>query len=754
EPEADDQGTNAGSAHILQEVGGIWSPTVELKAPGVGPSTRFGVDVAIHGDWAIVGSRNGNNGQGAVFVFERNTGGPDQWGFVQQINHPNGDASDRFGESVDVYDGLIVVGSYLDDVKSIGTNAGSAWVFEYASSWNLVAELSPSSLKTNDQFGHSCSIFKGTAVCGSAYNDDNGTNTGRAFVFYQDEGGPNRWGEVAALDANGWIAANQHFGWSVSATWSHIAVGAPQDTATQEGRVYVFGRDEGGPDRWGLVNRLNASDADQNDQFGTAVAIEEDNLIVGAPLNDDNGTDSGSAYHFTYDSTALFWSQSGGPLDAGAEGDAFDDFGHHVAVTADWMALGAPNDKDSWTEEGAVYFAEVPNTAVCDGYIFDPQSWPGPSGVAERFGNRAAIDGEFAVVGAFDNDDLGSNAGAAYVYQNMAGTWTEVATLYASDADTKDFFGSDVDIWGEMVVVGARLHNDGGKVYVFLRDEGGPNNWGEVSSFSGSDTLPGDNFGWSLQIGEGTLVVGAPYDEPPGKTRSHGSAYVFELTSPGTYTEMQKLEPSLLNAYDRFGTDCTIGADWLACGAPYDDDMGTNEGMVYVYEQIGTGWAMVAGLTAPDAISGDNARFGSTVATDNNYLAIGAHWDYAASGLAAGRVYMYNLGASGPQYINSVTGYAYWADAFGYLALAMDSGQVLVGAHTDYTPGISGAGMAYLFEMNGLGYFDLVTTLEAEKVSAYAHFGSDVDLDCSTILIGSQYASHNVVNGGTATFFD
>ncbi len=111
----------------------------------------------------------------------------------------------------------------------------------------------------------------------------------------------------------------------------------------------------------------------------------------------------------------------------------------------------------------------------------------------DNFGFSVAVSGDTAVVGApFE----GSRAGAAYVFQRDqggAGNWGEVKKLTASDAEAGDRFGVSAAVSGDTAVVGARSEgSEAGAAYVFHRDEGGANNWGEVKKLTASDASVDD----------------------------------------------------------------------------------------------------------------------------------------------------------------------------------------------------------------------------------------------------------------------
>jgi hypothetical protein len=144
----------------------------------------------------------------------------------------------------------------------------------------------------------------------------------------------------------------------------------------------------------------------------------------------------------------------------------------------------------------------------------------------DYFGGSVAISGDTAVVGAYEEDGAGSNRGAAYVFERNQGgadSWGQVTKLTASDAENDDYFGFSVAISGDTVVVGA-YDEDGavinrGAAYVFERNQGGLDKWGEVTKLTASDAETGDRFGRSVAISGDTAIVGAYTEDGGGSWR-------------------------------------------------------------------------------------------------------------------------------------------------------------------------------------------------------------------------------------------
>ncbi len=387
----------------------------------------------------------------------------------------NGIDQDRFGQSVSIGGDTAVVGSYGDD-----DDTGSVFVFERNAggqdSWGEVKKLTASDMATDDEFGSSVAASGDTVVVGAPNDDDNGTNSGSAYVSRRDAGGVDNWGQVAKLISTDG-AEFDFFGESVAISVDTAVVGAPKDdgSGTYSGSAYVFQRDAGGVDNWGQVAKLTAPDGGEFDELGLSVAIYGDTVVVGAHRNDDNGSNSGTVY--------VYQRNAGGPdnwglvkkltaLDAGSG----DDFGYSVAISADTAVVGAPDADGDESNSGSAYvFRRDAGGPSNWGQVAELNALGGQQG--DSFGYAVAIFGYTAVVGAVLNDDMGSSSGSAYVFRREPGvpdSWAQVAQLTASDEEAEDRFGSSVAIHVDTALVGARGESSfTGAAYVYFPLETG-----------------------------------------------------------------------------------------------------------------------------------------------------------------------------------------------------------------------------------------------------------------------------------------
>ena len=372
---------------------------------------------------------------------------------------------------------------------------------------------------------------------------------------------------------------------------------------------------------------MTASDAAAGDQLGLSVAISKNGQVVvaGALFDDDLGNNSGSAYVFRRNAAGMILETK---LTA-SDGMAEDRFGHEVAVGAGGGAVfvGASlGDAGAVADTGAVYLYER-NAA---GVITETKLTASDAAATDNFGTALALSDGTLVVGAFGNDDAGTNSGSVYLFRrNAAGVIVE-RKLTASDAASGDNFGASVAIDGTTVVVGAELDDDGGvnsgSAYVYQPDSVG----GLIETkLTASDTAVGDNFGGAVALHNGTLVVGAVGKADAGSLS--GAAYIYRRDAAGVIVET-KVTAGDAAMFDNFGNDVAISGDMIVVGAPFKDDAGTSSGAAYIYEPDGAGGLTEQKLTASDAVA--FGQFGFSVAINGTTAVVGAPGD-------AGAVYVY-----------------------------------------------------------------------------------------------------------------
>ena len=328
---------------------------------------------------------------------------------------------------------------------------------------------------------------------------------------------------------------------------------------------------------WLPIPKILAADGASDDLFGYSVAISGDYAIVGARLDDDNGSDSGSAYIFRRTGTN---SWDGGTKILPSDGASDDQFGFSVAISGDYAIVGAQGDDDNSSESGSAYIFRRTGTNSWDG---GTKILPSDGDFRELFGHSVAISGDYAIVGALNDDDNGSDSGSAYIFRRTGTTsWDGGTEILPSDGASDDEFGNSVAISGDYAIVGARLDDDNGSAsgsaYIFRRT--GTNSWDGGTKILPSDGASFDRFGYSVAISGGYAIVGARFDEDNGGLS--GSAYMFRRTGTNSWDGGTKILPSDGASDDFFGDSVAISGDYAIVAASGDDDNGSNSGSAYI----------------------------------------------------------------------------------------------------------------------------------------------------------------------------
>ena len=391
-------------------------------------------------------------------------------------------------------------------------------------------------IATGDKFGDSVGIDGNRAVVGAPFQESlNNQNTSIT------NGG---WGHTFSRGSGGWsydefLAVSNpqvegRLGSSVAVAGSTVMAGAPsytQNNNTDPGEITIASK-----------SSLTGSWATEftkigqvgNDLFGSSVALDTGIAVIGAP-GAPVGSDAlaGKVYLYTKDSSGVWGPAVTAIWTAGTNAGAGTIFGSSVAVDSNTVVVGSPGEDSS---SGAAYVFTKDSMGIWSAVRLTASDRAN----ADSFGRWVAVDGDFVVVGAWQDDDGGTNSGSVYVFTKPSGgwgTWVTLSTsskaaltakLTASDAAADDHFGWSVAVDGDKVVVGAYGNDDNGtdsgSVYLFTKPSGGWVTATETVKLTAPDGTADDNFGDSVAAGGGRVIVGAPGDES-----ETGAAYVFSI---------------------------------------------------------------------------------------------------------------------------------------------------------------------------------------------------------------------------------
>jgi hypothetical protein len=805
-------------------------PNTKVVSPDGFTMDRFGFSVALSETTLAVGvpydDVDANADQGSVYLFGRNHNGPERWGFLKRLNASDGAAGDHFGYSLafNTTPGaeVLVVGAEGD---TVGANAGqgSAYVFyRYEGgfeNWGEVQKLTASDGHAGDGLGSSAAAWDNRVVLGAAHADGPVLDQGAAYVFNKDLGGLDNWGQEKKLIASDG-SVNDQFGFSLSMYSDWILVGAPYDDFSgnlDQGSAYLYQRNYGGTNNWGELRHLNHLDGQANDLFGYSVSINEDILVVGAPLANAYVVDQGSAYVHRQDLGGLnAWGLQ--RKLSPADGETGDFFGGGVVIDHQLMIVSAPldvfppqlahgsaypymrnkNGINAWGQLNKVYANDsvtgdafgtalalrddilavgVPLDDLLDSqdqgsaYILPlgRTEWSGPAHLVDpagaandQYGYSIAIHADTLVIGVRQSTVGGVILqGAAYVFErNIDGgdNWGLVKQIVASDGLAGDRFGSAVATNGMLILVGApdddETFIDQGSAYVFMRDQGGARNWGEVKKLTASDGAQDDHFGSAVGLGGDAAAVGSP-----GNNAAQGSFYIYRRNQSGAenWGEITKVVASDGVAGDMLGSSLALDGNRLVAGAMGKD---TFTGGAYVFYRNQGGadhWGEVRKLVASDGAPGD--RLGLSVALSGNWLVAGAPNASVSGTIGQGAVYLYELNHGGANNWGEVKKFVAYdgqaGDGFGWSA-ALYADRLLVGAIADDVGGNADQGSAYVYERNrdGADAWGLMAHLVAPEGQAVDYFGLAVGLSGNTLLVGAPADDVNgIADQGSAYLF-
>ena len=396
-----------------------------------------------------------------------------------------------------------------------------------------------------------------------------------------------------------------------------------------------------------------------------------------------------------------------------------------------------------------------------DAVMIGATTWPPPNLLSagdpdggDRFGTSVAIDGDLAVIGAYTDDEAGTDAGAAYIlkFNAVSGFWEQETKLLAPDAAGGDRFGISVDIIDgadDLAVIGAYLDDDAGadsgSAYVFRRV--GSGSWAFEHKIKSTDLAGGDTFGRSVAIASyagGDLVcAGVPNDDDGGN--ASGSAYVFRKVGAGSWTQEAKLIAADDAANDNFGQGVDIevapnGDQYAIAGNWHDDDIASNAGSAYVFRKVGpAAWTQLPKLVASDAAVEDQAGFVVALAFPDASTTLAMVGAWKANAPASNTGAAYAFADTGLGFVEETKLVASDVEAEANFGVAIDASvdEVIIGAYTD-DAGALDAGAAYIYrrDLGGASWTE-EAKLEAPTPMPNDQMGFAVTIDGARALAGA-----------------
>jgi hypothetical protein len=648
----DDNGSSSGSIYVFQKPEDGWgnmTETAKLHASDGSSSDRLGIHVFIHEDIiaaSSTGDDDNGSSSGSVYVFKKPISGWINAIENAKLTASDGESNDYFGSSLALINNIIAVGATGDDDS--GSSSGAVYVFEKAGdewlSSTETAKLKASDGMDDDYFGTSVAVQEDCIVVGASGEDSFGDRSGAAYIFEKpNEGWLNLTESAKILPSNG--TSGDYFGCSVGISSNRILVGADhKENGYQRGSSYIYDKPESGWESgvetfeikakdlhnkddeygysvdingnyavvgartsnygsgcayvlyfngncWKTIATLRASDAYDSDLFGASVGISDNQIVVGAYYDGDNGYQSGSAYVFTKPENGWKDMTETAKL-LPSDGSTGDYFGYSVDISKDIVVVGARNDDDNAKNCGSAYIFQRPLHGWENG-TETAKLTASDGGIYDNFGISVKVSNNDVVIGAVNVNGATYNSGFVYVFNKPLDGWktgTETCKLTPSDGENSDLFGASVSIDGEFILVGAYGDRDNGyksgSAYLFQKPVDGWENMTEIAKLKASDGIADNYFGISVDISEDNLIIGAYGNDDNGSYS--GSAYLFTkpLTGWENMNETKKIVASDTYEGDSFGNSVGIFGENILIGAKGSDKNGKNSGAVYFYANV------------------------------------------------------------------------------------------------------------------------------------------------------------------------
>lgn len=693
-PRAAEQGQiDRGAVYVFQRTGSAWSQVVRLLASDGAASSGFGDAIALEGDTLIVGAPTHDIGAdadaGQVYVFQRTAG---VWSQVAILSAVGAASDDRYGSSVALSGGLLLVGAPLQEDAGSPTNAGVVHVYTgAAATWALQGALSAQMPESDARFGGALLLNSTRAIVGAPGNASGASGRGAARVYTRAGNTLTATQTLTASDG----AADENFGSSFAIAGTRLVIGAPFRHAG-EGGAYVF---EDGGAGFAQTAVLAADDGGFSDRIGDAVVIDGSEILLGASLDQvANNVGQGSIKRFVQQ--AGNWTANG-QLDLGT-GVAFLLYGTAVALEQGTALVGAHlDDTVAGSDAGSVY---VYRRGV-SGWEFDTRLLATDAFSEDRFGIAVQLQSDLAYVGSYFNVVVGMiNRGAVYVFSRGAGGWSQIEKLVTPGGSPNEFLGFSLDADGDTLLAGAPGDSaqglNSGAAHVWRRVDG---IFQYVTRLTDPSFPPEGFAGLRVSVSGDVALLGAP-ETRVGDNARQGAVHVFTRNGSG-WTFTQTLVASDASANDLFGSAVDIQGDSVLIGAPGDTSTTAgSHGSMYVFTRSGNSFEQTSKVLPEPLVAG--GAFGIAIARARDTVLVGASSTSGGAGLPGeGRVY--ELKRSGANFAqvrvlapSTARDFQFFGRAIGY-----DGVHALIGAPNLYRDNPQ-EGAAYAFADDDALFFN------------------------------------------------
>ncbi|MFO0861611.1 MAG: hypothetical protein U0570_13760 [Phycisphaerales bacterium] len=601
-------------------------------------------------------------------------------------------------------------------------------------------QLKASDAAANRYFGNAVSMSGDTLAVGAPLAPGGGISNNDGSVYLYHWNGTSWVQDQKILGPSASVGTQTDFGRTLSLSGDTLVIGARLDdsAASDAGAAYVYTRTAG---VWSFQQKLTASNASANDNFGDAVGIDGDTIVVAASGADAGGTDRGSVYAFVR--SGITWSQQAilPAITGAANGDKLGENGA-ISINGDTVAVGAPSKTSN---AGAVaLFSRQITTWTNTNVLASPDAGTDTAG---KFGSSVALKGDVLGVGANNSSKTVATGGGAYVYRRSGGAWggnSSGVLVVPSGLATGDNFGSSISISGDVMLVGSpgRATNTGA-AYSFRYVNSA---WAQSTQILAPDAAVGDFFGYSVTLDGDVAAIGAQSDDYSGLTDA-GSAWVFSRESGQWIGSEFRMAASDAAANNAFGVSVAIDGDIAISGSNQDTVTVTKQGAAFLLVRDGLRWKEQARVVSQSSQA--NEGFGRAVAISGTTALVGVPNRANGANANQGAAFAYvQSGATWPvqQFFLASDGAAnnFFGGSVGI------SGDVAVVGAFGYGPSVVQQGTAYVFTRSGVSWFQ-AARIEASDKAANDLFGYSVAISGDTIVCGAYNKNAQV---GAAYVFE
>lgn len=704
---------NSGSVYVFKNISGKWVQIQKIVSPYRYYLDKFGEALAISDNYAIIGvqgddrdssDNNSISSAGAAYLYKLISG---RWVFQKKITSKIRSSNDAFGNTVDINDNYIIIGSKGNKTDASNNNtlssAGSVYVYKnYNGNWYLLQKIVASDRSAGDNFGLKVSLDSNNLMISSEKG-----YAGRMYYFRLGT----KFTETQKFISKD-LSIGDDFGISIHLKGDFCIVGAPGEqndtsgigTLSDAGAAYIFQNVSG---TWKQIKKIVSYERNASDYFGISVAINEGHFLVGA-YGEDNDTfgqsfvtGAGAAYFYKLKNNPN-WVKSLKVISVDYATN--DEFGKAVSIDSNYAIIGAANEDEDYRETntllnaGAAYILKKDTAGTW--YRVQKLS-PNDRSESDNFGNSVAIYGEYAMVSAINNKfdpdykDTLKNAGAVYVFKNINGYWKQIQKITPNDRSKDDKFGHKIAIFEDYAIISSIYNSKdtngnpssayAGAVYVFKLDS---NKWVEIQKITAYDRSVNDFFGFSLDLNKDYAIIGSIYHDldTAGNNLMNdaGATYIYKKNS-GKFDFIQKITSDYRHANMQFGNSVSIDNDIIVVGAFYENiPNGLNGvGGAYIYKLVNGKFKNIKKIIPTN--KGEYFQFGSSVKIEDKMIYVTAYRETnilnSVTHTLSGGLYLYKSldGQTWSNHQKLIASDLYSADLFG-LDMDVSNKNILIGS--------------------------------------------------------------------------